>query len=336
MDPITQGVVGATASQLVSPREQKMAAALLGVLSGMAADLDVLINSPVDPLLFLEFHRHFTHSLFFIPVGALLCAAFYKLIFRRSQLGFRTIYFYCLAGYATHALLDACTTYGTQLLWPFSDMRVAWNVVSVVDPLFTVPLLIMIVLAVRRRSTRLATIGAAYALSYLALGAVQNHRAYDQAERLAQARGHQAANLGVKPSFGNILVFKSVYEHQGQYFVDAVRVGTTVKVYPGTKVDKLVLEQHFPWLQRGSQQALDVERFRWFSNNHLGLDPHNANRIIDIRYSLIPNQITGMWGIVLDPTASDKQHVDWTSNRPKGRKAWAKIQELWVQITDSD
>ena len=70
MDPITQGVVGAAASQLVSRRTEKIAAGVIGFLSGMAADLDVLISSSTDPLLFLEFHRHFTHSLIFIPLGA--------------------------------------------------------------------------------------------------------------------------------------------------------------------------------------------------------------------------------------------------------------------------
>ena len=42
-------------------------------------------------------------------------------------------------GYATHGLLDSCTSYGTQLFWPFSDVRVAWDTMSIVDPLFTVP-----------------------------------------------------------------------------------------------------------------------------------------------------------------------------------------------------
>ncbi len=332
MDPITQGVVGATATQLISPKQQKGAAALLGVLSGMAADLDVLINSPIDPLLFLEYHRHFTHALVFIPFGALICAAAFKAIFRKTELSFWVVYGYCLAGYATHAVLDACTTYGTQLLWPFSDARIAWNVVSVVDPLFTVPLLVLIVLAIRRRSTRLAVLGAVFALSYLGLGAIQNQRAYDEALKLAQARGHYPINLKLKPSFANIVVFKSVYEYQGSYYVDAIRVGINKKIYVGTAVPKLDLAQHFTWLNAGSQQSRDIERFRWFSNDHLGLDPFDPNRIIDIRYSLIPNQVTGMWGIVLDPKASVDQHVEWTAKRPRGQEAKQRAKELWQQI----
>ena len=78
MDPLTQGVLGSTAAQLLAKPTQKFTAVILGFLSGMAADMDVLIRSSNDPLFSLEYHRHFTHALIFIPFEALLCAvAFY-------------------------------------------------------------------------------------------------------------------------------------------------------------------------------------------------------------------------------------------------------------------
>lgn len=336
MDPVTQGVLGLSATQLVSKRRERMAAAALGVLSGMAADLDVLIKSSTDPLLFLEYHRHFTHALVFIPVGALLCTWFARWIFKKwfasNQLSFARTYLFCFVGYATHALLDACTTYGTQLLWPFSDMRVAWNNVSVVDPLFTLPLIVLMVLTLSLRSSRLAWLGAVYVGCYLGLGVVQNHRASLVAQSLALNRGHQSVDISVKPSFANLIVWKSVYEYQGRYYVDAIRVLVGNKVYPGTSVAKLDLAQHFSWLDSQSQQARDVERFRWFSNRHLSPDPDNPNRIIDIRYSLIPNRLDGMWGIVLSPTVDNKAHVAWTTTRPKGRKAMQSVRQLWSMV----
>ena len=142
MDPLTQGLLGATAAQNIN-RQQRCAgaAAVLGFLSGMAADLDVLIRSQSDALLFLEYHRQFTHSLIFIPIGALLCATVLSAALRRYwTLPFWRTVLFCGAGYATHALLDACTTYGTQLLWPFSNERIAWNVLSIIDPAYTLPI----------------------------------------------------------------------------------------------------------------------------------------------------------------------------------------------------
>ena len=74
MDPFTQGIVGVTASQSISHKKHLFIASAIGLLAGLAPDVDIFIRSDTDPLLLLEFHRHFTHSLFFIPFGSLICA----------------------------------------------------------------------------------------------------------------------------------------------------------------------------------------------------------------------------------------------------------------------
>src|SRR5688572_29522369 len=122
MDPITQGALGAAAAQLGTSHRLGRRAWLYGAAGGMAADLDVLIRSSSDPLLAIEYHRHFTHSLAFIPVGGLL-AALPWVLRKRHRPQARWIALATTLGYATHGLLDAFTTYGTQLLWPFSSHR---------------------------------------------------------------------------------------------------------------------------------------------------------------------------------------------------------------------
>ena len=301
-----------------------------------------MIRSSSDPLFSLEYHRHFTHALVFIPVGALICAAFFYFVIRQWKarqgealsglLSFKAIYLFCFVGYATHAVLDGCTTYGTQLLWPFSDARIAWNNVSVIDPLFTIPVLFLALFAAIKRSAFLSWAAATYLVAYLSLGLLQNHRAELVAFELAQNRGHTPINLGLKPSFANILVWKSVYEHNGRYYVDAIRVAVKAKVYEGSSTQKLDVSKHFNWLDLSSQQARDIERFRWFSNDHLGIDPANPNRIIDIRYSMVPNRLDGMWGITLDPNASPTQYIDWNTSRPKGEALKKQTQLLMAMI----
>ena len=334
MDPVTQGVVGASASQLVATNHNKFAAAVIGCLAGMAADLDVLIKSSSDPLLGLEYHRHFTHALVFIPIGALICAmVFYKLMPKnRVQFGFKGIYLFSFVGYATHALLDACTTYGTQLFWPFSDARIAWNNVSVIDPMFTIPLLILVCLAVRKQSRLISWLAASYAVAYLLMGVVQNNRAEKVALELALERGHSPINLGLKPSFANIIVWKSVYEYNDKYYVDAVRVFGRPSIIEGVSVEKLDLDKHFSWLDRSSQQAKDIERFRWFSNDHLGVDANNENKIVDIRYSMLPNQAEGLWGIVLSENAAPNDHVIWDTQSRDFASAEDRTSILWNMV----
>ena len=72
MDPLSQGIVGSVAAQQKSSKEKILLITIIGFLSGMAPDLDVFIRSSHDPLLAIEFHRQFTHSLAFIPIGALI------------------------------------------------------------------------------------------------------------------------------------------------------------------------------------------------------------------------------------------------------------------------
>ncbi len=93
MDPLSQAVVGASCAQALSNKKHFVTATILGLLAGMAADLDIFIRSDEDPMLFLEFHRQFTHSLLFIPIGGLICAGLFHLLFRKkTQLAFRWTY----------------------------------------------------------------------------------------------------------------------------------------------------------------------------------------------------------------------------------------------------
>mgnify|MGYP001161507912 FL=1 len=335
MDPLSQGVVGMSASQTLATKKEMVAASLLGFFSGMAADLDIVIRSSEDPLLFLEFHRQFTHAIIFMPLGGLICATVFWLlihtIFNNKTLTFGKTYLYSTAGYATHGLLDACTSYGTQLFWPFSTERIAWNNVSIIDPLFTFPLLAIVLLAMIKRSQWLGYLGAVYAISYLSLGIVQEHRTEAIAQNLAENRGHTPINLNVKPSFANLIVWKSIYEYQGRYYVDAIRLFNTASIFKGDSTPKLDISRDLPWLDITSQQALDIERFRWFSADHLALDPNNPHRIIDMRYSMLPNTLDGLWGIEISPTANLKSHVKWTANRNVSDRT-NNIKTLWSMI----
>lgn len=328
MDPLSQATIGAVAAQSSITRQDLARLGLIGALAGMAPDLDVLIQSSTDPLLQLEYHRQFTHSLVFIPIGAIVCAvAFWPFV--RRHMSFKAVWFTALVGYATHGLLDACTTYGTLLLWPFSDARIAWNTISVVDPLFTLPLLGFAITAAVRKSQLIGRLGMAWVAFYLSIGVIQEERALAAGEALAAQRGHAPAIVSAKPSFGNLLLWKTVYEYGDQFWVDAVRAGGSVTIIEGEHVERLNLTAAFPWLDAKSQQARDVERFRWFSNDYLAIDRDDPSLIVDMRYSHLPNEIQGLWGIRLNPDASVDEHVTWIARRSAGSE---RFEQLWAML----
>jgi inner membrane protein len=150
-------------------------------------------------------------------------------------------------------------------------------------------------------------------LSFFAFGWLQQERAVHAAHQVAQIRGHTPLRLSVKPSFANLLVWKAIYELEGFYYVDAVRVGTRSRWYPGARVRKLDLSRDFPGLGPATQQAQDIERFRWFSDDYLSV-MEESPRVVDMRYSLVPNEVDPMWGIDIDTTQPDA-HVAWWASR---------------------
>jgi len=323
MDPLSQAGLGASLSQsFVTSARQYWPALIIGALAGMAPDLDVLINSREDPLLFLEYHRQFTHSLVFIPVGALICAlivvAASRISWLSTGLSFRQIYLFSLLGYATHGLLDACTSYGTQLFWPFSTERFAWNTVSIIDPLFSIPVLALVIVAAVKKQRKYASIAFVYALLFMAAGQLQKMRAETAMYALAESRGHVIVDQQVKPSFGNRIVWKLIYEADGYYYVDAVRLWPEPEIIEGDTIRKLDVKSDFPWLPPDSQQAKDIERFRWFSAGFLAVKPDDPNVVFDVRYSFLPNEVEMMWGIELDHYVIEQgmldRHVDYTIN----------------------
>ncbi len=315
VDPLSHALTGGVFAALVSPLKHRRLAAGIGALAGMAADLDIFLRSESDPLLTLDYHRGFTHGLVFIPFGALVVALVLQLFVQR-WMRFRETFVASFAAWSVHGLLDAATSYGTRLWWPFSDERVAWNLVAVVDPLYTVPLLLLLLPLFWKRGRQWPALALSWALLYLGLGYVQQERATEAARELAQSRGHQPAVIEAKPSIFNNILFRILYEADGFYYVDAVRVGyfSKAQYFEGKRVPVLDLPKTFPNLDPDTTLARDIERFRRFSMGYLYLAPGEAPIVSDLRYSWLPNSVQPLWGIRVDPSRPE-EHVEFVTSR---------------------
>jgi len=306
MDIVTQGIVGAVFAQTAADKKHIRLASLTGFIGAVLADADVLIHSANDPLLKLEFHRQFSHSLLFIPFGALLAALLLWPLLRK-RLPFSRLYLFSLLGYGTAGLLDACTSYGTQLLWPFSTERIAWRIISIVDPIFTGILLLMLVLAWKSRKKLYAFVGISLALSYLLFASYQQQSARHLQQELAQQRGHIIERSIVKPTFGNTLLWRSLYASNGHYYVDAFRIGifSQPRFFPGSRIEVWQLP---PESNEESRQIRDLRRFTTLSQGYLVRHPDDPQVIADIRFAILPNSIKPLWGVRLNPDTPEK-HV---------------------------
>lgn len=308
MDPLSQGTLGSVFSLSAARKTEFLFALLIGALSGMAPDLDILIRSSTDPMVYFKYHRHFTHSIFFIPIGALICTAvLHRFLqkFTRSKVSFKRAYIYSFLGYASHGVLDSCTSYGTLLFWPLSDRRVAWDIVSIIDPIFTFPIFFMVLMSWKKESRWWAFGALAFGTCYMLLGMHQRNKAIAVIAELAESRGHTPDRIHAKPSFANNIVFRGIYEHSGVFQVDAIRVpwwGQS-KVYPGLSKKRVRPEELIP--DTTSQSRIDLEKFKWFSDGFLVRSNHDPHTINDFRYSQIPNSGEELWGVTYDPNNID-------------------------------
>ncbi len=329
MDPLSQGLVGTSISHLYIKNRKLVLLSIIAFLSAMSPDLDIFFRSDEDPLIFLEYHRQFTHSLIFIPIGGLICSIFFYFVFaRRSEIGFKNVYIVSTLAYATHGLVDATTSYGTQLYWPFSNERVAFNLISVIDPLFTLPILLLLFFSMFKKNYFLSILSVAWIFVYYSLGKYQEQRVTKYMKEIISEREHNADNLLIKPSFANIVVWKSIYENNDIYYVDAIKVGFEENYLGGTSIEKLDINESFPWLDRTSQQARDIERFRWFANGYLSISPINSMHIIDVRYSTLPHKVLPLWSIALDETAESHEHIKYVTSRSTSSRNYKELLKM--------
>ncbi len=307
MDLLTQGLLGSNLALIgVKDRERLRKAALVGLLAGFAADVDFLIGSSQDPLLNLEFHRHFTHSILFVPIAALVLSIILWPLFRKS-FAWRELLLLSALGYSLSGFLDACTSYGTSLLWPLSDNRFSFNIISIVDPVFTLLLILGLAFSVFSRQRRAAALFLGLAAAYLALGWTQNARVEAVTARLAAQLGHQPERILVRPTLGNLLLWRTLYLHDGAYYINAVRLNPfsgEVRIFEGDR-----LQRYDPSgdqsIDPGSTLGQDIRRFQRFTNDYLAQSSERPGMISDARYANLPTSSEPLWAIQIDPTQAD-------------------------------
>lgn len=194
MDSLTQIVLGASVAELVAGKKLGNKAMLWGAIAGTLPDLDVflrLIYHPIDAMLM---HRGFSHSILFAtlmaPILGWLLFKAYKGKFDRKV--WNRLFFWSII---THPMLDIFTNYGTCFFWPF-EMRVTFNSVFVIDPIYTVPFMIclIIILFLKRESKlrrRLNIIALVYSTTYLLYGLIVKTVILNRSEEYFSKANHK-------------------------------------------------------------------------------------------------------------------------------------------------
>ncbi|MFZ2900686.1 MAG: metal-dependent hydrolase [Saprospiraceae bacterium] len=274
MDSLTQIVLGAACGEVVLGRKAGNKAMLWGAVGGTIPDLDVMANFFTDEITALAFHRGISHSFFFAFTAPLVFGWLVHRLYRKRRPGETTyrdwvmLFFWAIF---THPLLDSCTTYGTQLFQPFWDYRVALNTISVADPIYTLPFLVLLILAMRqlrdksrRRWFTWAGIGVSSA--YLAFTAVNKLRVDAIFEKSLEGKNIAYTRFTASPTILNNILWQGIAEgdtafYHGYYsFFDAE-----------PRIDSFTVIPKNHHLLEGMEGQRDVETLQWFSSGYYNL-----------------------------------------------------------------
>jgi len=332
MDNVTHAALGIAAGIAVHRRGGSIsAAAVAALLAAEAPDLDVFIRAADDPLVSFRWHRHFTHSFVFMPVWALLSAWLTAFFFRRRHnVGWRELFLPGLAGALTHLLCDGCTSYGTMLLWPFTEARYAWDCLPIVDLLATLPLLALAILAWRRHSPRLALYGLIWFTSYALLGAWQHARAETALRQwfASQQVTRRTERLAVKPTALNLLVWRCLWLENGHWHTAAVRVApfAAPRILLGeTRAALTPASAGLP--AAGSPDAIVLADFSRFTQGwNTYTQDGGAVLVGDIRFGMLPTSARPLWSVRYEPSAPTTVIMD-RSLRPGD---WTRFGQMIV------
>jgi inner membrane protein len=286
MDSLSQAALGAAIGLAVMGRRTRpWKAAAVGALVATLPDLDAFYNHG-DAISNMTYHRANSHALFWQTLAS-LPVAFVAATALREMHQFRRWWLTVWLALATHALLDWTTVYGTQLLLPFTDHPFAVGSMFIIDPLYTLPLLIGIVAALWSRNLsrglRWNALGLIVSTAYLGWSVIAQAYVRGIAEESLRAQGHQVERLLVTPTAFNTVLWRVVamtpqgYLEGFQSVLDR-RHDMTFDLFP--RGDRLYDTLRGNW---------HVDRIAWFSHGFFKMSERDGQAVItDLRMGQEP------------------------------------------------
>ncbi|MBE7691063.1 metal-dependent hydrolase [Tenacibaculum piscium] len=211
MDSLTQIILGAAVGEAVLGRKIGNKAMFYGAIAGTIPDLDVLASFFTDKVTALYIHRGFTHSIVF---SVLFAPIFAWIVTRYEKYkNFKNWTWLFFLAFVTHPILDAHTTWGTQLFWPF-DIRLAFKTIFVIDPLYTIPFLVFLIFAmtqkrVHKKRAFYNKMGLIISSSYLVLTFLLKWLAFNQFEKALENQNIEYSEIDTRPSPLNTILWSA-------------------------------------------------------------------------------------------------------------------------------
>lgn len=223
MDSLTQIVLGAAVGEAVLGKKVGNKAILWGAIAGTIPDLDVLTKLFFDSVTSNEMHRGFSHSIVFSLIFAPIFGWLIFKIYKGKEANWKGWTKLMFWGFITHPLLDAHTTWGTQLFWPLAN-KISYKNIFVVDPLYTIPFLLFLIAAMlHKRGTvkraRLNNLGLYVSSAYMILTLVFKWITFSVFEDSLKAQNIEYIEIETKPTPMNSILWSANVETKEAYLI---------------------------------------------------------------------------------------------------------------------
>jgi len=222
MDTLTHALSGAVLARATAPRSPSAGAlsmgqrTVAGFLAAAFPDADIVFRL-FDPLAYLNMHRGITHSVLLLPLWALLLAAVLALLFRGRR-HWRAFVGVCALGLGTHIAGDVITAYGTMILAPFSELRVALPTTFIIDPYFSAILLLGLIASLAWRPRRAAGVSLALLVGYVVTQGMLHRQAVAVGETYARSENLRGATVQALPQPLSPFNWKVIVSHGEDYY----------------------------------------------------------------------------------------------------------------------
>ncbi|MBV6272837.1 metal-dependent hydrolase [Alcaligenaceae bacterium CGII-47] len=284
MDSITHAVMGASLFGSLMGRAQGRKAYLAGAALATIPDLDVFIRY-ANPVATIVNHRGFSHSLFVLTMLAALLAWMMRRWWPSPNYDPGRLFLALWLTLITHPLLDAFTSYGTQLLWPLDPVPTSWSTLFIIDPFYTLPLLIACVVGLiwgaTPRNLRMARWALGISATYLAVSIGVKAIIEDRVQTQLADQGITAQAMFSTPEPFSILLWRVVARIDDVHTIEAI-----TGVFDGRAAE--TLRQPLNTALLPDPSALPwAARLQWFTGGWLRYDEIDGQLIAtDLRMGL--------------------------------------------------
>lgn len=261
MDSFTQIVLGIATAEVVAGKKLQNKTFLYGAVLGTIPDLDILVGKFMSDVEGVAIHRGLSHSLLFFLVLAPLIGFLIAKI-EKGKIGFKTAFWMSFWCFTTHVFLDLFTSWGTQILWPL-DTRFALKTIFVIDPLYTIPLLVSLIFVWKNKAhtqrKKYVCKGLAISSGYLLLTCFLKLVALHRFEKALEEQHISYQELIVKPTAFNTMLWNANIATKEGYFLgdysffDTQPISFTFYVRNRVLEEKLKNSDDFQKLQQISE-----------------------------------------------------------------------------------